>query len=70
MALDATMMSDKTLRDLVLSDAEWEIIEEMVQFLEPFSQITDRMSKQHVPLMSLSAASYVDLYDHLESYTV
>ncbi|CAG7832273.1 unnamed protein product, partial [Allacma fusca] len=42
-ALDATMMSDKTLRDLVLPVAEWKIIEEMVQFLEPFSQITDRM---------------------------
>ncbi|CAG7718825.1 unnamed protein product [Allacma fusca] len=67
-ALDATMMSELTLRSLVLSEWDWKVVADMVELLTPFSKITERMSKQYEPLMSLTAASYIDLYNHLESF--
>ncbi|CAG7714118.1 unnamed protein product, partial [Allacma fusca] len=67
-ALDATMKSDDYLAGLTLSESEWSLVAEMVKFLEPFGEMTNRTSKQYLPLMSLTAAIYIQLYEHLESY--
>ncbi|CAG7827555.1 unnamed protein product [Allacma fusca] len=62
------MKSDPGLSILTLTEAEWTFVKGMVTFLEPFSVLTDRVSKQHVPLMSLTAAIFIEMYNHLESY--
>ncbi|CAG7721977.1 unnamed protein product, partial [Allacma fusca] len=67
-ALDATIKSDEYLAGMTLSESEWSLVEDMVTFLEPFGEMTNRASKQHLPLMSLTAAIYIQLYEHLESY--
>ncbi|CAG7720956.1 unnamed protein product, partial [Allacma fusca] len=61
-ALDATMMSELTLRSLVLSESDWKVVADMVELLTftlripaPFSKITERISKQYEPRMSLTA---------------
>ncbi|CAG7725799.1 unnamed protein product [Allacma fusca] len=53
--LDATMRSDDFLSSGSLLESEWKIVEQMITFLEPFSKMTDNASKQHVPVMSLTA---------------
>ncbi|CAG7824481.1 unnamed protein product, partial [Allacma fusca] len=69
-ALDATMRSDKLLTPFVLSDSEWKVVAEIVKFLEPFNRLTEKMSQQFIPNMCLTAAYYMDIYDHLESYNI
>ncbi|CAG7692586.1 unnamed protein product [Allacma fusca] len=52
-----------------VSDAEWEFIDEMIKFLKPFEHVTLLLSKSTGPTMSLSAAVYIELFNHLESFT-
>ncbi|CAG7819039.1 unnamed protein product, partial [Allacma fusca] len=40
----------------------------MIDLLEPFRKMTVYLSKAKIPTMALSAAVYIELYNHLESY--
>lgn len=68
-AFDTTLISCK-LDKLVLSEEEWGKIEEMITFLQPFQKMTLYLEQKGIPTMSLSVMIYIELYNHLESYSV
>ncbi|CAG7718884.1 unnamed protein product [Allacma fusca] len=67
-AFDLLIRDCKFLRKLLLSKAEWCLIADMVTFLQPFYNVTLQLSKSKSPSMALTAAVYIALYEHLESF--
>ena len=66
--LDALMRNSLKLSNFILEDAEWKLVEDMAKYLRPFSKMTDKISVQNIPTLSLTALIYVELYGHIESY--
>ncbi|CAG7826066.1 unnamed protein product [Allacma fusca] len=62
------LRSEKQLSSFQLEEHEWDLISEMITFLKPFYEMTLHLSKAKQPSMTLSAAIYMELYKHLESY--
>ncbi|CAG7819475.1 unnamed protein product [Allacma fusca] len=67
-AFDLILRDCKFLRKLLLSKAEWCLISDMITFLQPFYNVTLQLSKSKSPSMALTAAVYIALYEHLESF--
>ncbi|CAG7818140.1 unnamed protein product [Allacma fusca] len=64
----AVVRSSQSLSTCALTDSEWLLLDELVRFLKPFEDVTLLLSKSRTPTMALSAAIYIDLFRHLESY--
>ncbi|CAG7820475.1 unnamed protein product, partial [Allacma fusca] len=60
--------SEKQLSSFQLEEHEWDLISEMITFLKRFYEMTLHLSKAKQPSMALSAAIYIELYYHFESY--
>ncbi|CAG7816454.1 unnamed protein product, partial [Allacma fusca] len=68
-AFEHILANEPQLASFKVSQAEWILISEMIKLLEPFWKMTVYLSKAKVPSMALSAAVYIELYNHLEGYT-
>ncbi|CAG7732349.1 unnamed protein product, partial [Allacma fusca] len=68
-AFEALVRSEKQLESITFQEEEWTLLEDMLEFLKPFKQMTLDLSKAHQPNMALSAAVYIELYKHVEKYS-
>ena len=64
------MRDSPELEKWKLTESEWGLVKEMVDFLKPFSNMTKQISVHKTPTLSLAAAVYVELYRHVRAYKV
>ena len=57
------------LADYLLSDNDWEFIDQLQQFFAPFIAFQKKMSAQKYPTINKAVTSYNTLFNHLESYS-
>jgi hypothetical protein len=58
---------DFELTDCQLDSKEWEQIQEMLQFLQPFAELTTLISGETYPTISNTIVYYNVILDHLDS---
>ncbi|CAG8633073.1 11634_t:CDS:1, partial [Diversispora eburnea] len=63
-ALDSIALSDKDLRIHVLADDQWHQLEKIMNFFQPFKEITTIMSSSTYPTLSTTIPLYNTLIDH------
>ncbi|CAG7815583.1 unnamed protein product, partial [Allacma fusca] len=68
LAYDHLTTKEHKLFKYKLTLQDWDLIKDMMDLLEPFRKMTVYLSKAKIPTMALSAAVYIELYNHLESY--
>ncbi|CAG7824419.1 unnamed protein product [Allacma fusca] len=68
--LDKTVRSDSKFSSLALNSSDWKTIEEVLTFLKPFHEMTLQISEHCTPALSLTAAIYIEMYNHVKSYQV
>ncbi|CAG7822743.1 unnamed protein product, partial [Allacma fusca] len=61
-AIEKTLSSDSSLSKLVLCDDECMVLQQFITFLKPFYEMTNIISVQLTPTLSLTAAVYIELY--------
>ncbi|CAG7822503.1 unnamed protein product [Allacma fusca] len=66
--LDETVKRNATLTGYLLLESEWGLIQQFLDFLKPFYDMTLKISNQDKPTLSLIALIYQQLFSHLESY--
>lgn len=66
--MDATLLSYKKIKHLVLTEEEWTKVDIIIEFLLPFREATKIMSASCVPRLSDTVLIYGALFEHLESY--
>lgn len=62
-----TLQNNSKLAHLNLGEAQWVVVEELIQLLKPFKEATIRISKQR-PTLSDTTGVYQILFEHLEAY--
>ncbi|CAG7832563.1 unnamed protein product, partial [Allacma fusca] len=68
--LDCLIRNQSKLASFQVAEEEWNLISEMILLLKPFQDMTIQISKAKSPSMALSAAVYIELYNHLETFSV
>ena len=69
-SFETTLRSAKHLEKFILTEQDWEQVRGMLGLLKPFKKMTLNLEHKGIPTMSLSAMIYIQLYNHLESYSV
>ncbi|KAI9243208.1 hypothetical protein BDA99DRAFT_566803 [Phascolomyces articulosus] len=57
------------LRGYILSESDWELIEELQKFFAPFVNFQKKMSAQKYLMINRATTLYNMLFNHLENYT-
>ncbi|GES82328.1 zinc finger BED domain-containing protein RICESLEEPER 2-like [Rhizophagus clarus] len=67
-ALNSLALSEKDLKNFIITDDEWSELEKVKLFLEKFKEITVLMSGSLYPTLSMLIPLYNALIDHTEDY--
>lgn len=65
-AIDRALLEMKDLHDLQISHIDWPVIKAMIVFLEPFNEVTEQLSGEKYPTISMVNAYLPKLKAHLE----
>ncbi|KAK4037661.1 hypothetical protein OUZ56_029692 [Daphnia magna] len=67
--LEEVTARNRDLRDLDLSDAEWALVKEAMEFLEPFALITKHVEAFKYPTLSSVIPLFNKLMDDMEEWS-
>lgn len=67
-AYNITCLDIPALRQHVLTDAEWETLQQVAAMLQPFADLTAVLGRSRYPSHSSTIIGYNVLIDHLEDY--
>ncbi|KAJ7173031.1 hypothetical protein C8R43DRAFT_873887, partial [Mycena crocata] len=66
-AIDSFVYHNRELRNLELSDADWNAIEMVTEWLKVFREATTEMSRTKRPMLSTTHAVFRGLQEHLRN---